>query len=149
MLCFVSQINDEDVSLRVNSEFQRSYLGEPLDVEFSYNRLEKRLYFYKRDAFIFCLEIVWYSCNTSVLTAFIARLTIRRCHNALDQTKLFGESKLRFWSQLYLQSHAIYSVLQEQQYKVMLYHTDIYEDEKFSTANTKLMKIYVISHCLI
>lgn len=58
MLCFVSQINDEDVSLRVNSEFQRSYLGEPLDVEFSYNRLEKRLYFYKRDAFIFCLEIV-------------------------------------------------------------------------------------------
>lgn len=35
---FDSQINDEDVSLRVNAEFQHSYLGEPLDVEFSYNR---------------------------------------------------------------------------------------------------------------
>ncbi|XP_070686569.1 RNA helicase Mov10l1 [Pempheris klunzingeri] len=55
-MSYVAEINDEDVSLRVNSEFQRSYLGEPLDVEFSYNRL-----------------------------------TIRRCHNALDQTKQFGE----------------------------------------------------------
>uniref|UniRef100_A0A3B4FC64 Mov10 like RISC complex RNA helicase 1 n=1 Tax=Pundamilia nyererei TaxID=303518 RepID=A0A3B4FC64_9CICH len=54
----VTQINDEDVSLRVNSDFQRSYLGEPLDVEFSYNRL-----------------------------------TMRRCHSALEQTKHFGESK--------------------------------------------------------
>ncbi|XP_008274336.1 RNA helicase Mov10l1 [Stegastes partitus] len=53
---YVTEINDEDVSLRVNSEFQRRYLGEPLDVEFSYNRV-----------------------------------TMRRCHNALDQTKLFGE----------------------------------------------------------
>uniref|UniRef100_A0A3Q4I625 Putative helicase Mov10l1-like n=1 Tax=Neolamprologus brichardi TaxID=32507 RepID=A0A3Q4I625_NEOBR len=52
------KINDEDVSLRVNSDFQRSYLGEPLDVEFSYNRL-----------------------------------TMRRCHSALEQTKHFGESK--------------------------------------------------------
>lgn len=41
MLSFDSQINDEDVSLRVNTEFQHGYLGEPLDVEFSYNRLEK------------------------------------------------------------------------------------------------------------
>ncbi|XP_037624699.1 RNA helicase Mov10l1 isoform X1 [Sebastes umbrosus] len=53
---YVAEINDENVSLRVNSEFQRSYLGEPLDVEFSYNRL-----------------------------------TMRRCHNALEQTKQFGE----------------------------------------------------------
>ncbi|XP_068579229.1 RNA helicase Mov10l1 isoform X2 [Cebidichthys violaceus] len=53
---YVAEINDENVGLRVNSEFQRSYLGEPLDVEFSFNRL-----------------------------------TMRRCHNALDQTKLFGE----------------------------------------------------------
>ncbi|XP_054476043.1 RNA helicase Mov10l1 [Anoplopoma fimbria] len=53
---YVAEINDENVSLRVNSDFQRSYLGEPLDVEFSYNRL-----------------------------------TMRRCHNALDQTKQFGE----------------------------------------------------------
>uniref|UniRef100_A0A4W6FMT7 RNA helicase n=1 Tax=Lates calcarifer TaxID=8187 RepID=A0A4W6FMT7_LATCA len=36
---YVTEINDEDVSLRVNSEFQRSYLGEPLDVEFSFNRV--------------------------------------------------------------------------------------------------------------
>uniref|UniRef100_A0A8C3AJT2 RNA helicase n=1 Tax=Cyclopterus lumpus TaxID=8103 RepID=A0A8C3AJT2_CYCLU len=53
---YVAEINDENVSLRVNSEFQRSYLGEPLDVEFSYNRI-----------------------------------TMRRCHNALEQTKQFGE----------------------------------------------------------
>uniref|UniRef100_A0A8C4HEP8 RNA helicase n=1 Tax=Dicentrarchus labrax TaxID=13489 RepID=A0A8C4HEP8_DICLA len=56
---YVTEISDENVSLRVNSEFQRSYLGEPLDVEFSYNRL-----------------------------------TMRRCHNALDQTKQFGDSNL-------------------------------------------------------
>lgn len=41
ILCFNSQIRDEEVSLRVNSEFLHSYCGEPLDVEFSYNRLEK------------------------------------------------------------------------------------------------------------
>uniref|UniRef100_A0A671YK80 Mov10 like RISC complex RNA helicase 1 n=1 Tax=Sparus aurata TaxID=8175 RepID=A0A671YK80_SPAAU len=52
MLCFDSQIHDENVSLRVNSEFQDRYLGEPLDIEFTYNRL-----------------------------------TMRRCHSALDQTK--------------------------------------------------------------
>ncbi|XP_029289248.1 LOW QUALITY PROTEIN: RNA helicase Mov10l1 [Cottoperca gobio] len=53
---YVTEINDENVSLRVNAEFQRSYIGEPLDVEFSYNRL-----------------------------------TTRRCHKALDQTKQFGD----------------------------------------------------------
>ncbi|XP_047452649.1 RNA helicase Mov10l1 [Mugil cephalus] len=53
---YVTEINNEDVSLRVNSEFQRSYLGEPLDVEFSFNRL-----------------------------------TMRRCHHALQQTKQFGD----------------------------------------------------------
>ncbi|KAE8296076.1 RNA helicase Mov10l1 [Larimichthys crocea] len=53
---YVTEINDEDVSLRVNAEFQHSYLGEPLDVEFSYNRL-----------------------------------TMKRCHNALEQTKHFRE----------------------------------------------------------
>ncbi|XP_031722662.1 RNA helicase Mov10l1 [Anarrhichthys ocellatus] len=55
-ISYVAEINDDNVSLRVNAEFQRSYLGEPLDVEFSFNRL-----------------------------------TMRRCHNALDQTKQFGE----------------------------------------------------------
>nr|XP_061812498.1 RNA helicase Mov10l1-like [Nerophis lumbriciformis] len=35
---YVVEINDEDVSLRVNSDFHHSYLGEPLDVEFCYNR---------------------------------------------------------------------------------------------------------------
>lgn len=44
MLCFDSQIHDENVSLRVNSEFQDRYLGEPLDIEFTYNRLEKSLH---------------------------------------------------------------------------------------------------------
>ncbi|XP_067446394.1 RNA helicase Mov10l1 [Thunnus thynnus] len=53
---YVTEINDENVSLRVNAEFQRSYVGEPLDVEFSYNRL-----------------------------------TMRRCHHGLDQTKQFGD----------------------------------------------------------
>ncbi|KAM4618202.1 RNA helicase Mov10l1 [Polymixia lowei] len=54
---YVTEINDEDVSLRVNREFHHSYLGEPLNVEFTYNRL-----------------------------------TMRRCHNALEQTKQFGEN---------------------------------------------------------
>ncbi|KAF3688597.1 RNA helicase Mov10l1 [Channa argus] len=53
---YVTEINDETVSLRVNSEFQNSYLGEPLNVEFSYNRL-----------------------------------TMRRCHSALEQVAIFGE----------------------------------------------------------
>ncbi|XP_028286299.1 RNA helicase Mov10l1 [Parambassis ranga] len=39
---FIAEINDEDVSLRVNSDFHHSYLGEPVDVEFSYNRLPMR-----------------------------------------------------------------------------------------------------------
>ncbi|TMS05684.1 RNA helicase Mov10l1 [Larimichthys crocea] len=56
-ISYVTEINDEDVSLRVNAEFQHSYLGEPLDVEFSYNRL-----------------------------------TMKRCHNALEQTKHFREN---------------------------------------------------------
>ncbi|XP_029379365.1 RNA helicase Mov10l1 [Echeneis naucrates] len=55
-ISYVTEIHDENVSLRVNSEFQRNYFGEPLDVEFSFNRI-----------------------------------TMRRCHNALDQTKEFGE----------------------------------------------------------
>ncbi|KAM9352325.1 RNA helicase Mov10l1 [Symphorus nematophorus] len=36
-ISYVTEIHDEDVSLRVNSDFLHSYLGEPLDVEFSYN----------------------------------------------------------------------------------------------------------------
>ncbi|XP_017554882.1 RNA helicase Mov10l1 isoform X1 [Pygocentrus nattereri] len=56
---YVTEISEEDVSLRVNSEFQKSYLGEPLDVEFTFNRV-----------------------------------TIRRCHCALEQTKHFGENVL-------------------------------------------------------
>ncbi|XP_035988416.1 RNA helicase Mov10l1 isoform X3 [Fundulus heteroclitus] len=53
---YVTEIYEETVSLRVNSSFHESYLGEPLDVEFTYNRV-----------------------------------TIRRCHNALELTKQFGE----------------------------------------------------------
>uniref|UniRef100_A0A672M8N2 Mov10 like RNA helicase 1 n=1 Tax=Sinocyclocheilus grahami TaxID=75366 RepID=A0A672M8N2_SINGR len=53
----LSQISDEDVSLRVNADFQKNYLGEPLDVEFSFNRL-----------------------------------TMRRCHCALEQSKHFGDN---------------------------------------------------------
>uniref|UniRef100_A0A671YK78 RNA helicase n=1 Tax=Sparus aurata TaxID=8175 RepID=A0A671YK78_SPAAU len=41
---YVTEIHDENVSLRVNSEFQDRYLGEPLDIEFTYNRLEKSLH---------------------------------------------------------------------------------------------------------
>ncbi|XP_051916639.1 RNA helicase Mov10l1 [Hippocampus zosterae] len=52
----VAEINDEDVSLKVNSEFHRGYLGEPLDVEFCYNRV-----------------------------------TMRRCHHAVEQIKSFAE----------------------------------------------------------
>uniref|UniRef100_A0AAR2KF56 RNA helicase n=1 Tax=Pygocentrus nattereri TaxID=42514 RepID=A0AAR2KF56_PYGNA len=39
---YVTEISEEDVSLRVNSEFQKSYLGEPLDVEFTFNRVTIR-----------------------------------------------------------------------------------------------------------
>ncbi|XP_066526077.1 RNA helicase Mov10l1 [Hoplias malabaricus] len=65
---YVTEINEEDVSLRVNPEFHNSYLGEPLDVEFSYNRV-----------------------------------SMRRCHCALEQTKHFGENVL-FPTILQLQS---------------------------------------------
>lgn len=63
---FDSQIRDEDVSLRVNSEFQHSYLGEPLDVEFSYNRLEREIEFHFTNLFIFPLEIMHHSSYKSV-----------------------------------------------------------------------------------
>ncbi|KAJ8245605.1 hypothetical protein GJAV_G00272540 [Gymnothorax javanicus] len=61
------EINEEDLSLRVNAEFQNSYLGEPLDVEFTFNRL-----------------------------------TMRRCHCALEQARQFGENVL-FPSRVVLQ----------------------------------------------
>uniref|UniRef100_A0A671RWF1 RNA helicase n=1 Tax=Sinocyclocheilus anshuiensis TaxID=1608454 RepID=A0A671RWF1_9TELE len=56
-ISYVMEISDEDVSLRVNADFQKNYLGEPLDVEFSFNRL-----------------------------------TMRRCHCALEQSKHFGDN---------------------------------------------------------
>ncbi|XP_036375537.1 RNA helicase Mov10l1 [Megalops cyprinoides] len=58
-IAYVTEISDEDLSLRVNSDFQHRYLGEPLDVEFTFNRL-----------------------------------TMRRCHCALAQTKHFAERVL-------------------------------------------------------
>ncbi|KAJ0029012.1 hypothetical protein NQD34_004009 [Periophthalmus magnuspinnatus] len=42
IISYVAEIDGEDVSLRVNFEFQHNFLGEPLDVEFSYNRLTSR-----------------------------------------------------------------------------------------------------------
>ncbi|XP_016113209.1 RNA helicase Mov10l1 [Sinocyclocheilus grahami] len=66
-ISYVMEISDEDVSLRVNADFQKNYLGEPLDVEFSFNRL-----------------------------------TMRRCHCALEQSKHFGDNIL-FPSMLLLQ----------------------------------------------
>uniref|UniRef100_A0A9J8AWN5 RNA helicase n=1 Tax=Cyprinus carpio carpio TaxID=630221 RepID=A0A9J8AWN5_CYPCA len=56
-ISYVMEISDEDVSLRVNADFQNNYLGEPLDVEFTFNRL-----------------------------------TMRRCHCALEQSKHFGDN---------------------------------------------------------
>ncbi|KAF4081456.1 hypothetical protein AMELA_G00161620 [Ameiurus melas] len=67
-ISYVTEITEEDVSLRVNAELLNSYLGEPLDVEFTYNRL-----------------------------------TMKRCHCALEQTKHFGENVL-FPRYLQLQS---------------------------------------------
>ncbi|KAL4640696.1 RNA helicase Mov10l1 [Arapaima gigas] len=64
---YVTEIEEEDVSLRVNSDFLNSYLGEPMDVEFTLNRL-----------------------------------TMRRCHCALEQIRHFGENVL-FPSTLVLQ----------------------------------------------
>lgn len=42
VISYAAEIEGEDVSLRVNPDFQRSYLGEPLDVEFTHNRLTAR-----------------------------------------------------------------------------------------------------------
>ncbi|KAK0142880.1 RNA helicase Mov10l1 [Merluccius polli] len=52
---YVTEIHEEEVSLRVNAELRQRYQGEPLDVDFTYNRL-----------------------------------TMRRCHHALEQAKHFG-----------------------------------------------------------
>lgn len=38
IVCLNWQVHDEKVSLRVNAEFLHSYGGEPLDVDFCYNR---------------------------------------------------------------------------------------------------------------
>lgn len=39
-LCLTWQIHEDKVSLRVNADFLHSYGGEPLDVDFCYNRFE-------------------------------------------------------------------------------------------------------------
>ncbi|XP_060764793.1 RNA helicase Mov10l1 [Neoarius graeffei] len=67
-ISYVTEISEEDVSLRVNTELLNSYLGEPLDVEFTYNRL-----------------------------------TMKRCHCALEQAKHF-EDNVFFPRYLQLQS---------------------------------------------
>ncbi|XP_077098375.1 RNA helicase Mov10l1 isoform X2 [Siphateles boraxobius] len=41
-MSYVTEISEDDVSLRVNADFQHSYLGEPLDVEFTFNRVTTR-----------------------------------------------------------------------------------------------------------
>uniref|UniRef100_A0A8C1UH35 RNA helicase n=1 Tax=Cyprinus carpio TaxID=7962 RepID=A0A8C1UH35_CYPCA len=46
-ISYVMEISDEDVSLRVNADFQNKYLGEPLDVEFTFNRCAARCSFIK------------------------------------------------------------------------------------------------------
>uniref|UniRef100_A0A9J8C2J1 RNA helicase n=1 Tax=Cyprinus carpio carpio TaxID=630221 RepID=A0A9J8C2J1_CYPCA len=46
-ISYVMEISDEDVSLRVNADFQNNYLGEPLDVEFTFNRCAARCSFIK------------------------------------------------------------------------------------------------------
>ncbi|XP_069765517.1 RNA helicase Mov10l1 isoform X5 [Narcine bancroftii] len=38
----VTKVYDDEVMLKVNSEFQQIYEGEPLDVEFTYNRVSAR-----------------------------------------------------------------------------------------------------------
>ncbi|XP_053740510.1 RNA helicase Mov10l1 isoform X3 [Synchiropus splendidus] len=41
-ISYITEINDDEVSLRVNTDLHRTYLGEPLDVEFMLNRLTLR-----------------------------------------------------------------------------------------------------------
>ncbi|KAK7162511.1 hypothetical protein R3I93_006737 [Phoxinus phoxinus] len=41
-MSYITEISEDDVSLRVNADFQHSYLGEPLDVEFTFNRVTTR-----------------------------------------------------------------------------------------------------------
>ncbi|XP_075993714.1 RNA helicase Mov10l1 [Genypterus blacodes] len=40
--CYIAEISDENVSLKVNSDLHRNYIGEPFNVEFCYNRLTMR-----------------------------------------------------------------------------------------------------------
>uniref|UniRef100_A0A8C4Z8Q9 RNA helicase n=1 Tax=Gadus morhua TaxID=8049 RepID=A0A8C4Z8Q9_GADMO len=58
-IALVNEIHEEEVSLRVNAELRQRYQGEPLDVEFTYNRI-----------------------------------TMRRCHHALEQARHFGRGSL-------------------------------------------------------
>ncbi|CAM4596887.1 unnamed protein product [Leuciscus chuanchicus] len=41
-MSYITEISEDDVSLRVNADFQHGYLGEPLDVEFTFNRVTTR-----------------------------------------------------------------------------------------------------------
>ena len=89
-ICCRVQIHDEDVSLRVDKEFHRTYLGEPLDVEFTFNRymcVGERLASLQVMFLSRGLHVLW-----SFSYCFLCRLTMRRCHLAVNQTKNFGEN---------------------------------------------------------
>lgn len=59
-------------------------------------------------AFIFQPDIMCHSFYDSVCWSYLYilmiiffRITMRRCHNALDQTRQFGESKMRLFFKLH------------------------------------------------
>uniref|UniRef100_A0A8D0G8M2 RNA helicase Mov10l1 n=1 Tax=Sphenodon punctatus TaxID=8508 RepID=A0A8D0G8M2_SPHPU len=41
-ILFLQNIHEEDITLRLNSEFEQAYNSEPMDVEFTYNRTTSR-----------------------------------------------------------------------------------------------------------
>ncbi|EMP38540.1 Putative helicase Mov10l1 [Chelonia mydas] len=41
-IAYVTEIHDEDVTLRLNPEFEQAYNSEPMDVEFAFNRTTSR-----------------------------------------------------------------------------------------------------------
>ncbi|KAF7655693.1 hypothetical protein LDENG_00052500 [Lucifuga dentata] len=58
-ISYVTEMSDESVSLRVNLDLQHSYIGEPLQVEFCYNRSNLLRPYLKLLSFSFCCTVLF------------------------------------------------------------------------------------------
>ncbi|XP_057692780.1 RNA helicase Mov10l1 isoform X1 [Corythoichthys intestinalis] len=87
---YVVEINDEDVSLRVNSDFHHSYLGEPLDVEFCYNRTTMKRCHHAVEQIKSFVETVFFPNKVAAQTP---QLTVKWLDED-DQNKALDENEL-------------------------------------------------------